>query len=129
VLGFEKDTFLAAYTESRSDASEAALESWPVTDTFIEFAFKFQGEDNAWSGTATALLAALNDQASEADEDLKRSREWPKSANALSGQINTLVPDLAAIGIHVVDARSKTQRVKKVWTVPQLAVEDAEGKK
>jgi hypothetical protein len=117
ILGAEEGDFLAAYTESRSDASEAALESWPVTDTFIEFAFKFQTEDNAWSGTATALLAVLNEQAE--DEDLKRAKEWPKSGNALSAQINALVPDLAEIGIHVADARNMNQRVKRVWTVPK----------
>jgi hypothetical protein len=112
-LGGDSGAFMEAYTSSRQDASGTALEAWPMADTFVEFAARFEGEENAWEGTATALLAALND--SVEDDDIKRSTEWPKSASALSGQINGLIPDLLESGINVIATRNKSKRVLRVF--------------
>jgi len=113
-LGGAPDSFMAAYAGSRQDAAETALEAWALADTFIEFAFQFKGEENAWEGTATMLLTKLNDRVE--DDDLKRAQEWPKSASALSSQINGLVPDLLESGISVKSARSKSKRVLRIFT-------------
>jgi len=105
---------MSGYTGSRQDAAETAIEAWAPSDTFIEFASQFKGEENAWEGTATELLSRLNDAV--ADEDLKRAKEWPKSASVLSGQINSLVPDLLESGISVLAARNKRKRVLRIFT-------------
>jgi putative DNA primase/helicase len=111
-LGGAPEAFMTAYTSSLQDASGTALEAWPVADTFVEFAARFVGEENAWEGTATDLLTALNNSV---DDDVKRSTEWPKSASALSGQINSLVPDLLESGINVIATRNKSKRVLRVF--------------
>jgi len=113
-LGGAPESFMTAYAGSRQDAAETAIEAWSPSDTFIEFAYKFQGEENAWEGTATELLAKLNGAVT--DEDLKRAKEWPKSASALSAQINGLVPDLLESGISVKSARNMHKRVLRIFT-------------
>jgi len=112
-FGAPPGAFMEAYTSSRQDASGTALEAWPMADTFVEFAARFVGEENAWAGTATALLTALND--SVEDDDLKRVREWPGSASALSGQIGGLIPDLLENGISITSTRDKSKRVLRVF--------------
>jgi hypothetical protein len=123
-LGGERGDFVAAYTESRQDASDVALEAWALSDTFIEFAHQFEGEKNAWEGTATALLKRLNDRVE--DEDLKRGKEWPKSASSLSAQINALVPDLLEIGINVESARNKKKRTLRVFVAEAKSMKPSE---
>jgi hypothetical protein len=113
-LGGEPGSFMEAYASSRQDSAATALEAWPLSDTFIEFASKFVGEKNAWKGTATELLSRLNEVVE--DDDLKKAREWPKSANVLGAQINGLVPDLLENGINVVATRDKRRRVLKIFT-------------
>jgi putative DNA primase/helicase len=123
-LGGERGDFMAAYTESRQDASDVALEAWALSDTFIEFAHQFEGEKNAWEGTATALLKRLNDRVE--DEDLKRGKEWPKSASSLSAQINALVPDLLEIGINVESTRNKKKRTLRVFVAEAKSMKPSE---
>src|SRR5215211_6642351 len=112
-LGGAPGAFLEAYTSSRQDASGTALEAWPVADTFVEFAAKFVGEENAWEGTATELLNKLND--SVEDADLKRAKEWPHAPNTLSGQINSLIPDLLEHGVNVVATRDTNRRKLRIF--------------
>src|SRR5215217_1141272 len=123
-LGGAPGDFVAAYTESRQDASDVALEAWALSDTFIEFAHQFEGEKNAWEGTATALLKRLNDRVE--DEDLKRGKEWPKSASSLSAQINALVPDLLEIGINVESTRNKKKRTLRVFVAETKLMKPSE---
>ena len=53
-----------------------------------------------WSGTATELLATLDQQASDS---LRRAKEWPKAPNALSAAITRAAPGLREIGVDVAD--------------------------
>jgi hypothetical protein len=115
-LGAAPGEFMAAYTESRQDASDTALEAWALSDTFIEFAHQFAGVENAWEGTATALLGRLN--AYVEDEDVKRAKEWPKSASTLGAQINALVPDLLEVGINVSSVRTNKKRMLRIFVTP-----------
>src|SRR5215204_5465824 len=116
ILGAEPGEFMAAYAGSRQDASDTALEAWAPSDTFIEFAHRFVGEENAWEGTASELLSKLNNDAQ--DEDLKRAKEWPKSASSLSGQLGALIPDLLEVGISVTSRRNMKKRVLRVFVTP-----------
>jgi hypothetical protein len=80
----------------------------------MKFAAQYD-RDNPWEGTATELLTKLNDLVT--DEDMKRAREWPKSAGALTGQLNALVPDLLESGISVSSTRTKAKRILRVFTM------------
>jgi hypothetical protein len=114
-LGAGEGGFMEAHEGARQDAVGTALEAWPLSDTFLEFAAQFKGEENAWEGTATELLTKLNDLVT--DEDMKRAREWPSSPSALGTQLNSLVPDLLESGVSVTNTRSKSKRVLRIFTM------------
>jgi hypothetical protein len=114
-LGGAEGSFTKAHEGSRQDAVGTALEAWALADTFLEFAGQFKGEKSAWEGTMTELLGKLN--ALAVDEDLKRAKEWPKSANALGVQINALVPDLLESGISIEHTRSMNKRAVRIFTM------------
>ena len=118
-LGGEPGSFIEAYTASQDEAVETALESWPVVETLVVFARRFEGEKHAWKGTATELFNSLNEKA---DDDLKRGKDWPKQPNKLTEQLNRLGPSLAEIGVYVVRGAShKDGRKLKVFSVQKGA--------
>lgn len=97
-LGGKEGAFMAAYEGSQAEAIEAALEAYPMSEHLVEFALSFQGEDNAWIGTATQLLKTINDRVD--DEEIKRSRLWPKQPNQLSEQLGRLAQPLRNVGVY-----------------------------
>jgi hypothetical protein len=112
-LGGEAGSFMEAYTASQEDAVETALESWPIVETLCAFAKGFEGDEGAWVGTATELFNTLNDRA---EDDLKRSKDWPKQPNKLTEQLNRLAPSLVEVGVHVVRLPShKSGRKLKIF--------------
>jgi hypothetical protein len=112
-LGGEPGSFMKAYTASQDEAVETALESWPVVETLVVFARGFERDEGAWEGTATELFNILNEKT---DDDLKRSKDWPKQPNKLTEQLNRLGPSLAEIGVYVVRGAShKRGRKIKVF--------------
>jgi hypothetical protein len=113
ILGGQPGDFMRAYWEVRKESTSAVLEEWPLTDTFLEFAMLYKGEENAWVGTATELLKALNDRLD--DEDLKFSQDWPKTPNQLGTQLNSFMPNLLEVGVNVAHVRTKKQRTLKVF--------------
>jgi hypothetical protein len=113
-LGAGEGGFMEAHEGARQDAVGTALEAWALADTFMKFAAQYD-RDNPWEGTATELLTKLNDLVT--DEDMKRAREWPKSAGALTGQLNALVPDLLESWISVSSTRTKAKRILRVFTM------------
>jgi hypothetical protein len=84
---------------------------------------------NHWHGTATDLLGEL---ACLAGESVSRSRGWPKSANALSGQLRRIAPNLRRAGVEVVfdrgtdSGRARTIRLEATGqsAPPQNTVRD-----
>ena len=56
-----------------------------------------------WEGSAGELLADLTD-----NEDLKKRRDWPKSARKMSSALRRLAPNLRAVGIDVSHFRKGT---------------------
>jgi hypothetical protein len=117
ILGGNKGDFMRAYWEVRKESTSNVLEEWPLTDTFLEFAMLFDTPENAWEGTATELLKALNDRVE--DDDLRFSQEWPKTPNQLGTQLNNLIPNLEESGVIVASTRTKSKRVLKVWFVSE----------
>lgn len=101
-LGWTADGFIAAYAGNRDAAHDAALDAvlWlPALRVLIE--------SKPWDGTATALLADLNQQAGDA---AAKQREWPKNGRSLAGGLKRLAPALRATGIDVTFSMSHHPR-------------------
>ncbi len=106
-LGWQPETFLAAYTKNRANAHELAIESSLVAATLI----RFIEHDTQWEGRASDLLAALT---SHADEATGKHRDWPKDATRLSSELRRLAPNLRAVGVGVDWPKARTIRL--AWT-------------
>ncbi len=61
--------------------------------------FGFVQAQGSWTGTATELLTALNQDPPEGTD--RRSRAWPKNAKALSDALRRAKPNLAKLGVSV----------------------------
>ena len=96
-LGWEPGHFLAIYNSNRDNADEIAVEASSIGPTLRVF-LDGLGGDGTWEGTASELLAALNERVSEAT---KKEQEWPKRANSLSGHVKRLAPHLRRLGFGV----------------------------
>jgi len=62
------------------------------------FAMLKASASGVWEGTATQLLNALADHA---DETMRRSGAWPKTANWLSKELDQVADNLRAVGVTV----------------------------
>jgi polyhydroxyalkanoate synthesis regulator phasin len=91
-LPWSAGTFATAYADNRESSNELALESTCVAKAVIGFVTE------RWEGTATDLLAALNESV---DEQTKKLPSWPKSPPKLGGDLRRLAPNLRAVGISI----------------------------
>ncbi len=106
-LGWERGSFIEAYTGSREEINELALESDPVAVAVRKL---MEGRDE-WVGNATDLLRKLGGLV---DEEIKRTKAWPKQPNHLSARLKRLAPVLRGVGIEIEDMRdSRTGERKK----------------
>jgi len=92
-LGLPAGAFMAAYDNNRVDANVLAIECESISRYLLELVARAP-----WTGTASDLLRELD---LAADDATRRTRDWPKSAKALSGKIKRLAPNLRRIGIEV----------------------------
>src|SRR5215831_1185605 len=98
-LGWNTGAFLRAYTESRGDANVLAVDASVIGPTLLRCV-----ATEAWEGTSQELLAYLGEQVGDI---LRKSREWPKTARALSGDLRRLAPALLGMGMTVALPDSK----------------------
>lgn len=87
--------FTRAYDAKRSAVHDVAIDASIIAQGLITLVDEEEGE---WQGTATELLGEL-----EKITVLGRmhSKDWPKSASALSGKVRRLAPSLRGVGIEV----------------------------
>src|SRR5262249_53878312 len=85
---------MAAYQGNVRDANEIALGESPLVAPLR----RLVDERVQWRGTASELLDELNKLV---EDKVTLSREWPKRANALSGQLRRLAPNLRKTGLEV----------------------------
>ena len=104
---WETGTFEKAYEKNRSAAIERVIESNAVAKTVCEL----MTERTRWTGTATLLLEELENIAGER---VIRSKQWPKSAERLSGQLQRVSTDLRAVGIEVYRKREGKNRTRLI---------------
>jgi hypothetical protein len=96
-LGLPDGAFLAAYAGARESAAEAVLEASLIAPYLAALAAA-----GGWTGTASALLARLEELAGDA----ARRPGWPKRPNSLSSELRRLAPELRRAGVVVDFARS-----------------------
>ena len=105
---WEPGTFMNAYMANRQGAIVDLVEGNLLASTvsaFIE-------EKKEWTGTATDLLEELDEKVTETQ---RKSKVWPKAANALSGKLTRLTGDLRNVGIEIIQAgRDKTTNQKLI---------------
>jgi hypothetical protein len=94
-LGLERGAFLRGYSQNRRDANEIAVEFSAVAQALINFSKNLAEK---WTGNATQLLAALN---AKVPEEVRRSREWPKTPRSLSGKARRVAPNLRGFGVAI----------------------------
>jgi hypothetical protein len=110
-LGLEEGAFLDAYRRNRREANAVALEASLVA---VEVR-RFMDIRKEWDGTATELLRELNETV---DEDIRRTKEWPKTGRGLSGKIRRLAPALRRAGIQAEFAREGHDRTRTITLTP-----------
>jgi hypothetical protein len=113
-LGWEQGTFMAAYSGNQRAATEAALEADPVAVALMKV-LELQVK-HEWCGTSEVLLEKLGEKVSD---DVRRSKAWPKAANALSRRLNRLAPLLREAGIELSEdevghGKTKVKTLKKI---------------
>ena len=123
-LGAQQGEFMRAYGASQEEAVSQALEASPVAAPLWKFARLYKGSENAWEGTATDLL---NELADKVDEEVRRTKGWPRAPHALSRGLKRLAPPLRDVGVYAeVLSRSGTKgsRGWRVFYSPPDETED-----
>jgi hypothetical protein len=108
-LGWERGSFLKAYTGNRAEANDLALDASPIAGMLRELA-----ELGGWEGTCGDLLAKL---AEEGGDKATRSQSWPKTPRALSGQLRRLAPNLRRAGVNVETRREPGGQRRRIVRV------------
>jgi len=101
---------LGLYSAQAGRIAEDVLEADPVATAILELV---PNEGEAWSGTATELLHALQPE--------KPGRSWPNSPRGLSGRLTRLTPALRSAGIEVLRSREGRQRTR-VLTIRRASI-------
>ncbi|WP_316207952.1 hypothetical protein [Bradyrhizobium sp. SZCCHNR3008] len=97
-LGWDDpEDFLSVYADNRRDVVDATFEADPVAVAVKDFILLVHPREG-WNGTATELLALLNDRVTES---VRRSKIWPMSAQALGNRIDRIAPLLRGKGFAI----------------------------
>jgi hypothetical protein len=100
-------TFMAAYSGNRAEAVEIAVEH----DALAREVRTLAVMRTQWTGNATDLLGALNDQAGER---VTRAKDWPACPKALSGRLRRVAPVLRKVGVAITFTREGRARARTV---------------
>ena len=100
--------FAAAYETNRHWTAEASFEAHPVAVAIVDFMGNNARQTRIWEGTATELLAEINDISTK---DIRRTHGWPRTANALGSVIEQVMPLLWLKGIGVSKRHTGDRRV------------------
>jgi hypothetical protein len=106
-LGFPKGSFMKAYDKNRQDANAVALEASPIASVVCDLAKRTR-----WAGTAKDLLRRLSEMT---EEEVRKSRSWPKNPRTLSGMLRRLATALRRAGVEVQFSReNNSARTRKI---------------
>ena len=105
-VGSHDNAFLKAYDENIKVQVQEVIESSQVATCVSHLIIPGEeGDDkqkapNVWTGTATSLLADLEDIALDLKINVM-GKHWPKAPNQLSRRLNEVAPSLREAGIEV----------------------------
>ena len=128
-LGWPPGTFLAAYNEAITAATDVAIDVSVIAPIIKKVA-----ETGGFEGTATDLLDRINDMydgrwprgsytQATGGRSKMRPKGWPNAPKELSAQLRRLEPTLLNKGIVVTFGQTNGPSSKKVITIRQLAPE------
>lgn len=123
-MGYNDREFIDAYYANINLQTEEVLES-----SVVAIALRyFMSSRNEWSGTATQLLAELEENAGYLKINIINS-SWPKTSNYLSRRLNEVRTNLREVGIVIdwsVDSNRKTRIIwiRKVSPLSPLSPQD-----
>jgi len=116
-LGAQAGDFMDAYRVSESEGARQALEAEVLSDPIYTLA-ENNSENGGWSGTATEMLRQL---VGLVDEDVTRSREWPKAPNALSRRLRRLAALYREVGtVHIEELQRGAGSGVKKWRIAKV---------
>lgn len=95
-LGHTKEEFTEAWSSNAERQNQAALESSPTAQVIV----KFMEERESWRGSSSELHLELSEIASRMSLLAGGPGGFPKSAHYLWQRIQTVKPNLSAIGIQ-----------------------------
>lgn len=109
-------TFSAAYAGNRDEAVDNVIEADLVGSAIRSL----MGARAEWTGTASDLLGALDEIVGE---KVRKSKDWPSSARALSGRVRRATTFLRKVGIDITferEGRART-RIIRIARNPEWA--------
>jgi len=108
-FGWAPGTFMREYENNQRSLVQIALEADPVAVGVIRLVHKHP--DHEWHGSASSLKRIL-----EADQELAYQKNWPRSANVLSGRLRRAAASLREIGIDITWTKSGKREIHIVPT-------------
>jgi hypothetical protein len=100
-------TFGAAYAGNRDEAVDSVIEADPVGSAVRSL----MNTRTEWTGTASDLLGALEE---EVGEKVRETKTWPSSARALSGRVRRAATILRKVGIDITFEREGRARTRTI---------------
>lgn len=98
-FGWPAGAFTAALEQSRQDLLEGSADAHPEIEVLLAF---MEDREGAWIGSASELLKLLG---ARVDDEITRTRVWPKRADTFSNRLTQHAPLLRTHGIEIVRGR------------------------
>lgn len=106
-LRWPRHSFVESYRLNRQAANDLVLDGSTVAGALRDLI----ADGPSWSGTATALLKALD---GKIDDHVRRLSDWPKTPRALSNTLHRLAPTLRAAQLDVSFDRVGRNRARTI---------------
>ena len=119
-LGLKRGAFVSAYEQNRREANECAIDFSAVAQALKQFMV----DKSDWSGTAGELLQEF---VSSVTEDVRHSREWPKTPRGLSGAIRRVIPNLRPLGLRIKMNAREAGTGRRLIEIKRVAEESSQS--
>ena len=117
---WKEGTFCRAYAGNRDEAVDSVIEADPVGSAICSM----MSMRTEWTGTASDLLGVL---AEVAGDRVAKSKTWPNSPRALSGQLRRAATFLRKIGINIDYTKKGRARTRVIYIRATDTVPDYGG--
>lgn len=114
-FGWRPGEFTAAYRDNRA----AAVGQTVSADVVAEAILTLVTEAGEWEGTATEMLETLEARVSD---QVRRSSDWPKAPNKMSGRLRRAAPGLRAMGLDVIEHPRAKGGIRWTLRMPVQAI-------